>query len=135
MKLVDFFAAYDGVAGICPTLIADNDVMFWSQKVYEFTFGFITPLQTDYASRWHKNASLKKWLGKGLESMPQGQNASRVTRLTAAVTRLPSTVIRDHLRSMFRRFGGISNTGILLGFRSIAPSKPGNKEYLSIPIQ
>ena len=132
MKLVDFFAAYDGVAGICPTLIADNDVMFWSQKVYEFTFGFITPLQTDYASRWHRNVSLKKWprrwLGKGLESMPQGQNASRVTRL-------PSTVIRDHLRSMFRRFGGISNTGILLGFRSIAPSKPGNKEYLSIPIQ
>ena len=50
MKLVDFFAAYDGVAGICPTLIADNDVMFWSQKVYEFTFGFITPLQTDDAT-------------------------------------------------------------------------------------
>ena len=45
-----FFAAdADGVAGVCAAAVADYDVGAFGDKVDDFTFAFVTPLESDDA--------------------------------------------------------------------------------------
>jgi len=53
MELVDIITDYDRVACIGPTLVANDKVFAFSEKVDQFTFGLVTPLQSDYAFSWH----------------------------------------------------------------------------------
>jgi hypothetical protein len=53
VQFVDLATGDDRVAGVGSTLVPNHNVIVWSEQVDEFTFGFVTPLQTDYASRWH----------------------------------------------------------------------------------
>jgi hypothetical protein len=53
VKLVDLFSGDYRVASIGSTLVSNHNIIVWSKQIDEFALGFVTPLQTDYASRWH----------------------------------------------------------------------------------
>ena len=52
-KLVNLVADDDGVAGVRPALVADDEVMLAGQDVDDLALGFVAPLQTDNASAGH----------------------------------------------------------------------------------
>ena len=51
--------------GVVTALIADNDVMTFRQDIDDFSFGFVTPLQTNHRCCRHKNARKEnRWFQK-----------------------------------------------------------------------
>ena len=52
-ELVDLVADDDGVPGVRPALIADDEVVLAGQQVDDLALGFVAPLQTDDASAGH----------------------------------------------------------------------------------
>jgi hypothetical protein len=64
VKLVHFVARYHGMPRVGTALVSDYDIIIWSEKVDEFSFGFVSPLQADYTGRWHRIFPSKSWLEK-----------------------------------------------------------------------
>jgi hypothetical protein len=53
VKFIDFVADHDRMARVRAALVAYDDVFPFGQQIHQFSFGFIAPLQSDYALSWH----------------------------------------------------------------------------------
>ena len=49
----------DGVPGVCPARVADDDLVLFRQDVDEFALGFVSPLQADDAGAGHVRRVLR----------------------------------------------------------------------------
>ena len=64
VKLINILASNHCVPGIRTPLVADDDIVLGSEQIDQFPFGFISPLESDYASCWHR-FSLRSGTEKG----------------------------------------------------------------------
>jgi hypothetical protein len=59
VQFVNFFAAHHRVTSIGTPLISDDHIVTGSEQIDQFSFGFITPLQTDYTRSWHNSLAIQ----------------------------------------------------------------------------
>ena len=55
-ELEGLAVADDGMAGVGPALVADDDIVLFGQQVDDLAFGLVAPLKSDHASHWHRKA-------------------------------------------------------------------------------